>query len=158
MRSVLMVAEKPSLAQTIAEILSNGSLRSRKAFNRACSVHEYNGIWPYTGESVFFKVTSTCGHVMGIDFPGRFNNWNATDPAELFDCPTQQIEANVNLAIPKLLNQEARGVDFLVLWLDCDKEGENICFEGRFTAIATVGLSYEGGGAGAPKGKIRTFN
>ncbi|GAU92798.1 hypothetical protein RvY_04835 [Ramazzottius varieornatus] len=129
MRSVLMVAEKPSLAQTIAEILSNGSLRSRKSSSRACSVHEYTGPWPYTNEQVLYKMTSTCGHVMGVDFPGRFNNWNATDPAELFDCPIEQKEANESLAIPRMLNQEARGVDLLVLWLDCDKEGENICFE-----------------------------
>ncbi|KZR98741.1 DNA topoisomerase 3-beta-1, partial [Daphnia magna] len=125
--TVFMVAEKPSLAASLAKILSKNSCHSRKGFNGACSIHEWNG--SFKGQSAFFKMTSVCGHVMSLDFTGRYNNWDSVDPVELFTCPTEKKEATPKLKMPAFLSQEAKGSNYLVLWLDCDKEGENICFE-----------------------------
>lgn len=80
MKVAFMVAEKPSLAQSVARILSHGQMGSRKGFNGACSVHEYTGQFPPTGEQVRYKFTSVCGHVMSLDFIGKYNNWDRVDP------------------------------------------------------------------------------
>ncbi|XP_065181209.1 DNA topoisomerase 3-beta-1-like [Sycon ciliatum] len=140
MKTVLMVAEKPSLATSLAKILSHGQSTSRKSSCRACQVHEYTG--KFHGEPVYFKMTSVCGHVLSLDFEARFNNWDKVDPVELFSAPTEKKEASPDLNMERFLAQEARGVDYLVLWLDCDKEGENICFE----VINAVKRSMNGGG------------
>ncbi|KAG5682408.1 hypothetical protein PVAND_011761 [Polypedilum vanderplanki] len=127
MKCVLMVAEKPSLAASLANILSNGKAITRKGFNGACSIHEWNGV--FRDINVKFKFTSVCGHVSGLDFVGKYNSWNLCDPVDLFSCGVEKKEATPKLKMPQFLASEARGCDFLVLWLDCDKEGENICFE-----------------------------
>jgi len=77
-RTVFMVSEKPSLAQAISKILSNGSMESRKGFNGACSVYEWTG--KFRGDTVFYRMTSVCGHVMTLDFIGKYNNWDTVDP------------------------------------------------------------------------------
>lgn len=127
MKCALMVAEKPSLAASLAVILSNGKCSTRKGSNNACSVHEWIG--SFKDEQTKFKMTSVCGHIMGLEFVGKYNSWDKVDPAELFSCPTEKKESAPNLRMPSFLSQEAKGCDYLILWLDCDKEGENICFE-----------------------------
>lgn len=122
--TVLMVAEKPSLARSIAEFLSNGRLTSRPG---SLDVHFWDGI--FQGQPAKFKMTSVIGHVYSIDFPPTFQNWSQTNPADLFDAPTIKNEANPKARVCKHLQSESKGCDHLVLWLDCDREGENICFE-----------------------------
>lgn len=46
--------------------------------NNACSIHEWN--MNFRGENVHFMMTSVCGHVMSLDFVGKFNNWDRVDP------------------------------------------------------------------------------
>lgn len=131
--SVLMVAEKPSIALSIANFLSHGRMSSRRSY---LEVHEFDG--SFRGTSVRFKVTSVIGHVLSIDFPPKYQSWDTTDPFELFEAPTIKNESNPKAHVCKHLQQEARGCDYLVLWLDCDREGENICFEVMESAVPVL--------------------
>eukprot|EP00897_Mesotaenium_endlicherianum_P000232 jgi/Mesen1/10209/ME000077S09546 len=121
---VLMVAEKPSIATAVASLLSGGQMRSRRGH---LDVHEFRG--HFQGQAASFRVTSVIGHVLSLDFPAQYQNWDTVDPAELFDAPAVKMESNPKAHVCRHLQQEARGCQYLVLWLDCDREGENICFE-----------------------------
>lgn len=59
-------------------------------------------------------------------------NWRR-NPALLFDCETikQVEETSDKLRVVEHLQNEAAGCSFLALWLDCDREGENIAHEVR---------------------------
>lgn len=48
---------------------------------------------------------------------------------KLFEAKTIKSESNPKIRLTHHLQTISKGVDFLVLWLDCDREGENICFE-----------------------------
>ena len=127
MSRVLMVAEKPSISRSITEALGKNSSQ-RRGISKVCPVYEYSG--SFFGDSCTYVVTSVCGHIFSTDFPRQYNNWESIDPGELYDIPTIKVEtASKGGSIVKHLQQEASSCTYLVLWLDCDREGENICFE-----------------------------
>jgi DNA topoisomerase III len=74
-------------------------------------------------------VTAVRGHLVEYDFKGDFKNWNAVDPGQLFDAELDCRVSTDCQPIVACLMQAARSCQQLVLWLDCDREGEAICFE-----------------------------
>ncbi|CAJ0845269.1 1164_t:CDS:10 [Entrophospora sp. SA101] len=135
--AMFLVAEKPSLAESISKILApNGQCNTRKSIT---PVHEYTS--EFHGKKSKFKFTSVKGHVYGLDFTQTHNNWNI-DPLTLFTAPTMRSETDGKIC--KHLNNESKNIDYLVLWLDCDREGENICFEVIDNVIHNMKSSIDG--------------
>eukprot|EP01015_Nassula_variabilis_P000095 TRINITY_DN1003_c0_g1_i3.p1 TRINITY_DN1003_c0_g1~~TRINITY_DN1003_c0_g1_i3.p1 ORF type:complete len:755 (+),score=121.57 TRINITY_DN1003_c0_g1_i3:68-2332(+) len=80
-------------------------------------------------EPALIRITSVTGHIYITDFSDEFQDWHKVDPVLLFDATTVKKEANPENNLVQHLRQEANDASYLVLWLDNDKEGENICFE-----------------------------
>ena len=73
--------------------------------------------------------TSVTGHLFELDFPPAFSSWESTALEALWTAPTLQRVPSDKTPLLQQLHAEARRADWLILWLDCDREGENIAFE-----------------------------
>ena len=65
---------------------------------------------------------------MEIDFPDEFK-WGKCDPRVLFAARTVRYIADDAKKIAQNLASEARTADMLMIWTDCDREGEHIGYE-----------------------------
>ncbi|GAX84927.1 hypothetical protein CEUSTIGMA_g12348.t1 [Chlamydomonas eustigma] len=128
MPRVLNVAEKPSVAKEASKILGNNSARSRRG------PAQYNPIWEFsysiagTGPCDM-TFTSVAGHLMAMDFPVHLKKWSSCSPLDLYSAPITKSVPHDKSDLKIQLEQLARQAQWLVLWLDCDREGENISFE-----------------------------
>ncbi|KAF0699846.1 Aste57867_9622 [Aphanomyces stellatus] len=124
---VLNVAEKPSVAKEISAILSQGSCQRRPGFSQYNAIFEF----PYqiNNQRVDMAFTSVTGHLMELDFAASHRSWKSCDPVELFTAKVEKKVRSDQQNLEKTLRAEAAKAQWLVLWLDCDREGENIAFE-----------------------------
>ncbi|EJD03211.1 prokaryotic type I DNA topoisomerase [Fomitiporia mediterranea MF3/22] len=119
---VLCVAEKPSIARSITGILSGGQYNTRATRNKYIKNYDFD--YPQTRST--FTVTAVSGHLMEHDFDEAYRSWGSCDPFTLFEAPVIARIAGDNKTIEENLKKEARRADELMIWTDCDREGENI--------------------------------
>jgi DNA topoisomerase-3 len=144
MVKVLNVAEKPSVARALQQVFG----RMPGAVDRGMRREEHQ---IFTHDGVQFPdchaqghgrvvqgpvkphtmiTTSVRGHLSAQDFPPEYG-WSKCDPVALFDAPIQIIFKPDMQPLERMLKRLAGQCQILILWLDCDREGEAIGEEVR---------------------------
>ncbi|KAJ1633552.1 DNA topoisomerase [Pavlovales sp. CCMP2436] len=129
---VLSVAEKPSVAKEVAKILSRGTAQQQRGVSMFNANHNFDyDFGPGSGwGKAQMVVTSVTGHLMNTEFDEKYTGWYSCDPVKLFfEAPVYKFVPEDKKDIQTNLEQEARRSNVLMLWLDCDREGENIGYE-----------------------------
>ncbi|KAL4808891.1 DNA topoisomerase [Aspergillus unguis] len=132
---VLCVAEKPAIARAVAQHLSGGQVQT---FNIPGNNFVKNYVFDFNfggqlGNSSV-TMTSVIGHLTSLDFPRRYSGWTSCPPAELFDVDVRTLVDEDKRAIADNIMEQARYNKYLVIWTDCDREGEHIGTEVRASA------------------------
>lgn len=142
--SILNVAEKPSVARALAGVFSRmpGSVdRGMRREEHQIFTHEnvcftnvfvqghgtpqHGPIAPHT-----MITTSVRGHLATTDFSQDYG-WSKVDPIVLFDAPIEVTYRPDMEPLERMIRSLARSVNAVILWLDCDREGEAISDEVR---------------------------
>ena len=111
----LIITEKHDTAKRIAAILSEKKPDKERV----------NGVDTYKFDGT--AVIGLSGHIVEVDFPKEFNNWQKTDLKDLIQAQvlTNPTHANIVTAIRKL----GKVADHLTIATDYDREGELIGVE-----------------------------
>ncbi|XP_043513149.1 DNA topoisomerase 3-alpha [Frieseomelitta varia] len=124
---VLNVAEKNDAAKNIAGYLSRGTCNRREGLSKYNKIYEFTSyLWNQNCEMI---MTSVSGHLLNYEFTGAYRKWNGCHPLTLFDAPVVKHCPEQNFKIRKTLEKEVKKCNALIIWTDCDREGENIGFE-----------------------------
>ncbi|XP_017884787.1 DNA topoisomerase 3-alpha [Ceratina calcarata] len=125
---VLNVAEKNDAAKTIAGFLSRGSSKRRDGLSPYNKIYEFSvQLWNKNCDMI---MTSVSGHLLNYAFVGSYCKWQSCHPLALFDAPViKQCPDENGVKIKRTLEREVKQCQALIIWTDCDREGENIGFE-----------------------------
>ncbi|XP_041978680.1 DNA topoisomerase 3-alpha [Aricia agestis] len=123
----LNVAEKNDAAKNIALHLSRGTSRRREGLSQYNKIYEFEA--EVMGQNCEMVMTSVSGHLLGLEFVSSYKSWQSCNPLTLFEAPVFKYCPENYEKIKRTLEREIRSCQGLIIWTDCDREGENIGFE-----------------------------
>ena len=66
---------------------------------------------------------------MGLKYPDSCKNWQATPMESLYEVPLEKVPTSTSEKVVKQLIDVSRDIEHLVIWTDCDREGEAIGYD-----------------------------
>lgn len=66
---------------------------------------------------------------MGIEFPDSCKDWQATRIEDLYHIPVVKSPIESSINVVQNLKFFSKDIDSLVIWTDCDREGEAIGYD-----------------------------
>lgn len=115
----LVICEKNIAARRIAYILSGGKSKSTRLGKTP--------VYEFTKDGETWKIVGLRGHIINLDFPAGFNQWNKIAPVELIEIEPCKIisEKSIAASLKSLVDTNP----FLIVATDYDREGELIGVE-----------------------------
>ena len=89
----------------------------------------YNPVYQVHYKNKLLRITSVTGHIMTSSFPDSVSDWASTDISSLFTCPIYKVPLRKDNQVISNLRFNSKDISELILWLDCDREGEAIAFD-----------------------------
>ncbi|MCK4777590.1 MAG: DNA topoisomerase I, partial [Actinomycetia bacterium] len=110
----LIITEKDTAARRIAEIVSGKKYKTEKVYNLPL----------YTVEDGTTYIFGLKGHLLKVDFPEDYKNWQEVNPRDLINARIIKTATKKNVL--KALRKVSKEADKLIIATDFDREGELI--------------------------------
>lgn len=124
---VLCVAEKPLIAKLVAHTLGGGKVTVRSTKNKYVKNYDFSFQF-LPGRTSAVTMTLVLGHLTEMQFPLQYD-WGKCVPGKLYLAEVVESVSASLKAVAENIQKEARNADQLMVWTDCDREGEYIGYE-----------------------------
>lgn len=125
---VLCVAEKNKISKGVAELLSNKHFQTKDTRNKYVKNYTFRCKLPQWGDCDI-TMTAVAGHILEKDLPKGYG-WNDVRNVDLLSCPLiDRFSSKDSEKIASNIKDLAKEADILMIWTDCDREGEYIGYE-----------------------------